>query len=58
MTTGICSLSIRCDVGIERVMTSMPNFLSWLLTWGINTFLERSDIFISPPKSFRRSLHE
>jgi hypothetical protein len=57
-TIGICSLSIPCDAGIEMVRISTLNFLFWPPTWGINTFPELNDIFISPPKSFPRSSHE
>src|SRR5690242_1329538 len=52
------SPSIPYDVGIETVRISTLNFLFWPPTWGIRTFPGLSVTFISPPKSFPRSLHE
>jgi site-specific recombinase XerD len=45
-------------VGTETVRISRPNFLFWHPIWGINTFLELSTTFISPPRSFPKSQHE
>src|SRR5215831_16169876 len=52
------SPSIPYAVGIETVRISKPNFLFWQHIWGINTFLELSVTFISPPRSFPKSPHE
>jgi len=43
------------DVGIETARILTPNYLFWPHISGINIFPELSVIFISPPKSFRKS---
>src|ERR1700740_3069107 len=58
MTIVTYSPSIRYAVGIETVRISKPSFLFWQPIWGINTFLELRDIFISQPRSSPKSPRE
>jgi len=52
-----CLPSIPYDAGIVMARISTLNYLFWLPTSGIKISAELSVIFISPPKSFRRSQH-
>src|ERR1035441_6353517 len=52
------SPSIPYAGGIGTGRISTPNFLFWQPIWGINTLLELSATFISPPKSSPKSPHE
>ena len=52
------SPSMRYAVGTATVRISKPNSLFWQPIWGINTFLELSAIFISPPRSSPKSPRE
>src|SRR5881296_1160599 len=54
-TIATYSPSIPYGVGIETGRISTPNYLFWPHISGINIFPELSVIFISPPKSFRKS---